>query len=95
MKKIIDEYKSCDAPDNGFYSASDEYWIIRPNHEWEHDSNREWLCVGGPGVDGIEFGYLKGKSGIYAYYPIVDEYSFLADSADELIKGWIESRITV
>ncbi len=48
----------CDAPPEGCYSPSEQYWTIRPRAEYKYDAGREWFCIGGPGVDGIEFGLM-------------------------------------
>ena len=84
-----------DAPVDGFYSTVEQYWTIRPPSEWEHDPDRSWLCLGGPGVDGIEFGVRKNTPGVFAYYPIDDDYVLKADSVPELIRGWRDGTITV
>jgi len=76
----------------GLYSKIDQYWIIRSKEEWAYNFERNWLCVGGAG-DSIEFGYRKNQAGIFAYNPIVDEYTLIADTTEEL-KGWLEGSIT-
>lgn len=95
MEIDFQEFEECDAPIEGYYSETDQYWIIRPKPEWAFDPERNWLCIGGPGVDGIEFGYLKNKSGVFAYYPIDDEFVFLAKTSSELVSGWIRGKINV
>ncbi len=85
----------CDAPSEGFYSELERCWTIRPRQEYQYDAGRGWLCIGGPGVDGIEFGLLQNKHGVFAYYPISNEYVWKADSVSLLIEGWISGEITV
>ena len=38
---------------------------------------------------------LKEKKGIWAYYPIDNEFELKADSANELLEGYINGTITV
>lgn len=85
----------CDAPPEGWYSETEEYWILRPRSEYAYDAERGWLCVGGPGTDGIEFGLLQGRPGVFAYYPISGEYVQKAASFTELTRGWQSGVITV
>lgn len=85
----------CDGPSEGFYSESEQYWTIRPRREYHYDAGRDWLCIGGPGVDGIEFGLLLNKNGVFAYYPMSNQYVWKADSVSLLIAGWISGEITV
>ena len=85
----------CNAPAEGCFSPTDQYWIIRPLAEFRHDEERGWLCIGGPGVDGIEFGVLREKEGVFAHYPIEDEFVWKAASAKHLFTGWLSGEITV
>jgi hypothetical protein len=85
----------CDAPEEGCYSPTEQYWTIRPRAEYKYDAERGWLCIGGPGVDGIEFGLLRGRRGVFAFYPIGGEYFLKATSATELFRGWLRGEIRV
>lgn len=55
----------------------------------------DFLVIGRPGVDGIEWGYRKGSPGIWAYYPLEDEFRELAPSLREFLDGWRNGGITV
>jgi hypothetical protein len=85
----------CDAPAEGCYSPSEQYSIILPRAEYKYDAQRGWLCIGGPGVDGIEFGILRGRKGVFAYYPIRGDYVLKAASATELFRRWVSGEINV
>jgi hypothetical protein len=85
----------CDAPPEGCYSQKEQYWTIRPRNEYRYDVQRGWLCIGGPGVDGIEFGLLEGRKGVFAYYPIGRDYVWKAASVAELMNGWLSGAVTV
>ena len=93
MTEIPDGLDLHDAPPEGYYSDYIQYWVIRPQAEWEYDAEREWLCLGGPGVDGLEFGIRKGQAGVFAYYPIDDDYVQKAPSVPELIRGLLDGSI--
>ena len=54
-----------------------------------------FLCVGRPGVDGISFGYRKSLSGIWAYYPILEEYQYLSATIFDFLNGWVDGKITL
>ena len=77
------------------FSSADQYYIIRPSSEWVYSKERSWLCIGGPGVDGIEFGIKMHECGVYAYYPIDNEYTLMADLAEHLYEQWISGKISV
>lgn len=69
--------------------------LIESVDEIEELSEIGFLQIGRPGVDGIVFGYRKGGTVIWAYYPMDDEFSFLCSSVEELVEGWVAGRITV
>jgi hypothetical protein len=85
----------CDAPPEGYYSQTDQYWIIRPRNKYRYDTQKDCLYIGGPGVDGIEFSLLKGRKGVFAYYPISGDFIWKAGSVTLLINGWLSGDITV
>jgi hypothetical protein len=58
-------------------------------------SELDFLVIGRPGWDGIEFGYRRGKRGIWAYYPIEGRFVAVAESTADLVEGYVSSRITV
>ena len=93
--RIPADFDVLGAPVEGFYSELEQYWTIRPQAEWVYHPDRQWLCLGGPGVDGIEFGVQKGVAGVFAYYPLEGDCLLKADSVPELIRGWCEGTITV
>lgn len=85
----------CNAPIEGCYSPAERYWTILPRAEYRYDAERGWLCIGGPGVGGIEFGVLRDRKGVFAYYPIDNEYLLKAASATDLFTGWWSGEIKV
>jgi hypothetical protein len=95
MNEIPEGFDLNDAPGDGFYSTIEQYWTISPRSEWKHDPERQWICLGGPGVDRIEFGVRKGIPGVFAYYPTEDDYVFKAALVSELIRNWCDGTISV
>ena len=89
------DYFDSPLAEHGWWDEGGQYWYIEPAHRLYEDETRELLVIGGPGVDGIDWGYRKGHRGIWAYYPIEDEYVLLASSASELRDGYGSGRITV
>jgi hypothetical protein len=79
----------------GWWDDDSQYWYIEPAERVQEDSARDFLVIGGPGVDGIKWGYRKGERGIWAHHPIDDEFVLLAESAAELRDGYRSGRITV
>jgi hypothetical protein len=59
------------------------------------DTSLELLVIGGPGVDGILWGYRKGHHGVWGYYVTEDRFAVLAATASELRTGYSTGRIIV
>ncbi len=81
----------------GVWSEPEQLWIVVPMDEIKDHPDRGtgFLTVGRPGVDGIELGYRRGMSGLWAYYPIEDHFELMADTLDELVSGWLAGTLTV
>ncbi|MDO1451968.1 hypothetical protein Q0590_37210 [Rhodocytophaga aerolata] len=71
--------------------------VVLPADEIKIDESNQWLIIGYPGVDGIEFRVYKHKrdAAVYAYYPIDDEHIWIANSAEDLISKWKEGKIVL
>lgn len=77
----------------GLFDEQAQQWLLRPpNRAYERD---DFLVIGSPGVDGIEWGFRKGERGIWSYEPIGQEFRFLAPSLAEFLEGWQSGTITV
>jgi hypothetical protein len=59
------------------------------------DPSRDFLIVGRPGVDGIEWGYRRGYVGTWAHYPVARDFRLLADSISALRDGYTSGRVKV
>jgi hypothetical protein len=69
--------------------------VILPGDKIHADETGNWLVIGWPGVDGIEF-RMKNNAAekiIYAYYPVEQEHIIIAESRDDLIKKWVNHSI--
>ena len=79
----------------GFYDETAQQQTFYPAAELVEHPVLDFLAVGRPGVDGIEWGYRRNEAGLWAYYPITDEFEYLASTVAELFEGWYAGRITV
>jgi hypothetical protein len=88
-----DEYLNSGDYREGVFDEDAQIQLIEPP---ERAIEREgFLVIGRPGVDGIEWGYRKGMPGIWAYYPIDDEFRRLASDLEQFLDGWYRGEITV
>ena len=79
----------------GYWDEAGQYWYVWPSNLVYEDADRQFLVIGGPGVDGIDWGYRADHTGVWAYYPIGREFVWLAPTADALLQGWRTGTITV
>ena len=61
------DYFSSDRFTRGVWSEVEQLWLVVPADEVAENAGREFLMVGRPGVDGIEFGYRRGLDGLWAH----------------------------
>jgi hypothetical protein len=87
------DYLESDEYADGVFDAEAQIQLIEPPDRAVERG--EFLSIGRPGVDGIEWGYRKGKSGFWAYYPLEDEYRELAPTLKDFLDGWRRGEITV
>ncbi len=98
---IPEAYKTYECADyfesrfvRGYYDESAHLTTFLPTDQLSERTEREFLVVGRPGVDGIEWGYRRGHSGLWAYYPITCEFEYLAPTVTALFDGWYSGQIT-
>jgi hypothetical protein len=60
--------------------------ILRPATEVELRPELGFLLVGGPGCDGIMWGYRIGHPGVWEYDPMSGEFTHRAESVEELVQ---------
>lgn len=90
-----DDYCHSSLAERGWCDEPGQCWHIEPATRAYVDEESDLLVIGRPGVDGILWGYRKGKSGIWAYYPIEGRYERVADTADDPRDGYSSGAITV
>jgi hypothetical protein len=88
------DYFGSDLAEHGYWDEASQYWCIRPSDQIHEDPDLGFLVIGGPGVDGISWGYRPGQSGVWAY-PIEGRFVWLAPTACDLLQGWLAGTITV
>ena len=70
--------------------------VVLPVNNIKLNESREWLTIGSPGVDGIEFRMKANEiqeDTVYAFYPIDNEYVKIADSPEDLVRRWKEGKL--
>lgn len=81
--------------EKGFYDEVAHYWVVEPMRELSAERRNKFFAVGGPGVDGIRFCYRYGHEGLWAFYPITEEFVAVAKSVNELVEKWRAGALTV
>ncbi len=81
--------------DAGLWEEESQNMLILPFSDIVEHLKTGFLEVGRPGVDGILFGYRANLPGVWAYYPIDQEFELKANSIAELVSGWLSGHITV
>jgi len=89
-----DYYRSALAV-SGWWDVEGQCWYIEPAERVYEDPVREFLVIGRPGVDGIEWGYRRNCEGLWAHYPIENEFRVIANSVSDLRDGYASGRIIV
>jgi hypothetical protein len=101
--KIPDQFKDYNCREyfnsqkfaRGFYDERAGFWTVYADTNIREHPELEFLAVGGPGCDGLEWGYRKGHPGLWVFYPIEQRFELLAPTLAELFDGWYSGRIKV
>ena len=80
---------------SGFYYDDSYLQLVLPLEQAYLGGNDSHLVFGHAGADGIEFCYRQEKEGIWAFYPIDQEYELKSKTLSELVLGWCNGSITV
>jgi len=89
-----EEYLSEEYRD-GFYHAGSFLQLVLPADDAYIGEGGSFLVIGHAGFDGIEFCYRLGMQGIWAYYPIDQDFELKANTIKGLVAGWCNDSITV
>jgi hypothetical protein len=79
----------------GRYDADAQLWFILPVAQVQVHGEDDALIVGRPGVDGIEFCYRFGHSGVWAFYPIEREWRAVSSTLRDLESRWNDGALIV
>lgn len=79
----------------GHFDESSQTLVIAPLNEAYENAEFDFFAVGRSGADGIDFGYRKGKSGLWAFYPIECDFKYMAGTTSELAREWCAGRLSV
>lgn len=93
LKKKFPQFS--EIPKEGYYDQGSYYWYIQKKANWKVDMQRSFLHFGNAGCDGIEFGLGENMNGVWAYYPLNNEFIKKVETVDEFIAGWISGEINV
>jgi hypothetical protein len=82
------DYLASEWADQGCWDDASQTMLIRPAWNVTIREDIELLVIGGPGSDGIVWGYRIGHTGLWVYYPIDHAFIPVAVSAAELVERW-------
>ena len=80
--------------ERGHFHDASQTLVIAPLAEAYEDTSAGFFAVGRSGADGIDFGYRLGHTGLWAYYPIEQDFKFMAPTVAELAEGWCSGTLT-
>ena len=89
------DYFNSSLADQGWWDDSAQCWYTERSGDLQEDEDLALLVIGGPRVDGVLWGYRKGMTGLWAYYPINGRFVHLADTVVALRDGYANGSITV
>lgn len=90
-----EEYFSGGWSVRGHFDELSQASVVLPLREAYEDLEIPLLVVGRPGVDGIDFGYRSGFTGLWAWVPMQRDYRLMAPTLDELVRGWCSGSLSV
>jgi hypothetical protein len=80
---------------SGHFDEPSQCLVIVPLENAYEDAEHDFFAIGRSGCGGIDFGYRKGEEGLWAYYPIGQEFKFMSSTVAELIEGWCSGQLWV
>jgi hypothetical protein len=89
------DYFDSDKLTRGCFDERAQLWTFYAAADVSEHPELEFLAVGRPGCDGLEWGYRKRKPGLWVFYPIERRFRFIAPTLAQLFDGWYSERITV
>ena len=89
------DYFSSPLAEQGYWNEPSQCWNIWPAKEIYERVDLPFLVIGGPGSNGIEWGYRAGHAGVWAHLPIDGEFVWLAPTAEAMLQGWLSGDIAI
>jgi hypothetical protein len=80
---------------SGVFLERVQLQVVYAEHELHVVDHARFLAIGSAGADGIEFGYRAGEVGLWAYYPVEQDFQWVAESIGQLVEGYDCGAITV
>jgi hypothetical protein len=88
------DYFTSTLSENGYWDEAGQYWYMLPAERVYEDTDLQFLVIGDPGVDGIDWGYRRGQPGLWAH-PIDGEYKCLAPTVEALLQGYLSGAVSI
>jgi hypothetical protein len=89
------EYFADGWSERGHFDEEAQLQVIVPLSEAYEEQDIGFFAIGRSGCGGIDFGYRKGLSGLWAYYPIDQDFLLMAPTIADLVEGWCSGRLSV
>ena len=90
-----EDYFGSSLAQHGYFDERGQAWYVWPSNRIYEDSERQFLVVGGPGWDGIQWGYRRGLHGCWAWCPIDGVFQYVAATVPSLLDDWLSGAITL
>jgi len=79
----------------GFFDELSQTLVIVPAADTYELREMGFFAIGRSGMGGIDFGYRKKYIGLWAFYPIEQEFKFMAESIRALVDAWCSGHLSV
>ena len=89
------EYFSSSTFRRGVVDPESQLQLIYSESQLRVIKAADFLAVGSAGADGIEFGFRKGISGLWAFHPNEGRFQAVASSLQSLVAGFRDGSIRV
>ena len=101
--RVPDRWREYDCTDyfeqgwweRGHFHEESQTLVIVPLEKAYEVHASEFFAVGRSGADGIDFGYRKGHSGLWAFYPVESDFKFMAPTIEVLAQNWCDGKLFV
>jgi hypothetical protein len=81
--------------ERGHFHKPSQTMVVVPLPDAYEDPEIEFFAIGRSGCNGIDFGYRKGHSGLWAFYPSDRDFKYMAATVAELAHGWCAGRLSI